>query len=50
MTSPTLKDVGHIAKYYGKNFSLWKFGCWVIIEHHNLVLIVDGTQKKPVEV
>jgi hypothetical protein len=50
MTSPTLKDVGHIAKFDGKNFPLWKFGCWVILEHHNLLPIVDGTEKKPVEV
>ena len=45
-----MRDVGHIAKFNGQNFSLWKFGCWLLLEQHNLVKVVNGEEPIPVEV
>ncbi len=41
--SPT-RDTDHVVKFNGKNFPLWKFGCWLKLEQHNLVTIVNGTE------
>ena len=46
----TLREVSHIAKCNGNNFTLWKFGTWLLLEHYNLVGIVDGQEPYPVEV
>ena len=40
MSNSTLREVNHIAKFNGTNFSLWKFGTWLLLEQHNLVGIV----------
>ena len=45
-----LKDAAHIAKFDGSNFSLWKFGCWLLLEQHDLVKVVEGQELLPVEV
>lgn len=50
MSTSTLKEVSHIAKYDGKNFSLWKLGLWVLLEQHELIKIVTGDEKIPEEV
>ena len=47
--SPT-REVSHVIKFNGKNFPLWKFGCWLKLEQHNLVNIVNGTEELPEEV
>ena len=44
------RDVGHIAKFNGNNFSLWKFGLWLLLKKDNLVKIVTGEEKIPTEV
>jgi hypothetical protein len=31
------KDVSHIAKYDGANFSLWKLGLFVLLEQNDLI-------------
>jgi hypothetical protein len=46
----TLREVSHIAKFNGTNFSLWKFGTWLLLEQHNLVGIVNGEELYPEEV
>ncbi|EFX63412.1 hypothetical protein DAPPUDRAFT_335496 [Daphnia pulex] len=45
----TLREVSHIAKFNGQNFPLWKFGCWLLLEQHQLVKIVNGQERLPVE-
>jgi hypothetical protein len=47
--SPT-REVSHVVKFNGKNFPLLKFGCWLKLEQHNLVNIVNGTEELPEEV
>ena len=49
VNSPT-REVSHVVKFNGKNFPLWKFGCWLKLEQHNLVNIVNGTEELPEEV
>ena len=49
MTTMT-RDVSHIAKFNGQNFALWKFGCWLLLEQHNLVKSVTGEDEMPAEV
>ena len=44
------RDVSHIAKFNGQNFALWKFGCWLLLEQHNLVKVVTGEDKMPAEI
>ena len=46
----TLREVSHIAKFNGQNFPLWKFGCWLLLEQHQLVKIVNGQERFPAEV
>jgi hypothetical protein len=41
------KDVSHIAKFDGQNYSLWKLGLWVLLEQHNLIDIVTGDYTIP---
>jgi len=50
MANSSFREVSHIAKFNGKNFSLWKFGCWLLLEQHNLVGIVNGDEPFPAEV
>ena len=50
MTTTTSKDVSHIIKFDGKNFSSWKFGIWMFLEKHKLIPVVEGTETKPDEV
>ncbi|EFX60424.1 hypothetical protein DAPPUDRAFT_335029, partial [Daphnia pulex] len=45
----TTRDVGHIVKFNGQNFPLWKFGFWILLEQHDLVKIVNGEQALPAE-
>lgn len=50
MAQNTLREVNHIAKFNGSNFSLWKFGCWLLLKQHGLVDIVTGEERHPGEV
>ena len=50
MLNSTLREINHIAKFNGTNFSLWKFGTWLLLEQHNLVGIVNGDEPYPVDV
>jgi hypothetical protein len=50
MANSSFREVSHIAKFNGRNFSLWKFGCWLLLEQHNLVGIVNGEELFPAEV
>lgn len=43
----TSKDVSHIAKFDGQNYSLWKLGLWVLLEQHGLIDIVTGDNTIP---
>ncbi|XP_046462670.1 uncharacterized protein LOC124208838 [Daphnia pulex] len=49
MANSSFREVSHIAKFNGNNFSLWKFGCWLLLEQHNLVGIVNGDELYPAE-
>ncbi|EFX75146.1 hypothetical protein DAPPUDRAFT_323688 [Daphnia pulex] len=49
MANSTPREVNHIAKFNGTNFSLWKFGTWLLLEQHNLVGIVNGDEPYLVE-
>lgn len=50
MGSSTSKDVSHITKFDGTNFPLWKLGCWLLMEQHDLIAVVDGSRPLPAEV
>lgn len=50
MASSTSKDVSHIIKFYGTNFSSWKFGIWRFLEKFKLTSVVDGTESFPAQV
>ena len=41
------KDVAHIAKFDGQNYSLWKLGLWVLLEQHDLINVVTGEDTIP---
>ena len=43
------KDVSYMAKFDGSNFPFWKFQIWIIFEQHDLVGIVNGSEKLPVQ-
>ncbi|EFX69717.1 hypothetical protein DAPPUDRAFT_328780 [Daphnia pulex] len=45
----TTRDVGHIVKFNGQIFPLWKFGFWILLEQHDLVKIVNGEEALPAE-
>ncbi|EFX64968.1 hypothetical protein DAPPUDRAFT_333648 [Daphnia pulex] len=45
----TSSQTSHIAKYDGRNYSLWKLGLWVLLEEHNLIDIVTGEDTLPDE-
>ncbi len=47
--SPT-REVSHVIKFNGKNFPLWKFGCWLKLEQHDLMHIVNGNETLPEQV
>ncbi|XP_045022796.1 uncharacterized protein LOC123466640 [Daphnia magna] len=47
--SPT-RETDHVVKFNGKTFPLWKFGCWLKLEQHNLVTIVNGTEPLPEQI
>ena len=46
-TSFSLRDVGHITKFNGTNFSLWKFNINIVFKQYNLLDIVLGTSEQP---
>ena len=46
----THKDVAHIAKFNGQNYSLWKLGLWVLLEQHDLISVVTGDYVLPEKV
>jgi predicted PP-loop superfamily ATPase len=46
----TLREVSHIANFNGQNFLLWKFGCWLLLEQHQLVKILNGQERFPAEI
>ncbi|EFX66661.1 hypothetical protein DAPPUDRAFT_331849 [Daphnia pulex] len=48
-TSP-LKDVGHLTKFDGTNFTRWQQGLMLILEQHELLPIINGTEVKPSEI
>jgi hypothetical protein len=50
MASSISKDINHIVKFDGRNFPLWKLGCWLMLEQHNLIPVVDGSETIPNEV
>lgn len=50
MSASTLREVSHIAKYDGQNFSLWKLGLWVLLEQHDLIRVVTGDEVIPEQV
>jgi hypothetical protein len=50
MASTPLKDVGHLTKFDGTNFTRWQQGLMLILEQHELLQIVHGTEVKPIEV
>ena len=50
MSSTTLREVSHIAKFDGTNFPVWKLGLWVLLEQHSLIDIVTGVSGLPPEV
>lgn len=41
------KDVSHVSKFNGTNFSFWKFQITLILEQHELCDIVLGKSTKP---
>jgi hypothetical protein len=50
MANSTLREVGHIEKFNGRNFPQWKFGVWLLLEHCGLVPLVEGKEVISVEV
>lgn len=45
----TTRDVSQIVKLNGQNFTLWKFGFWILLERHELVNTVNGEEILPAE-
>jgi hypothetical protein len=45
-----LRDVSHIAKYDGANFSLWKLGLFVLLEQNDLIEVTTGVSVLPEQV
>ena len=43
------KDVNYMAKFDGTNFPFWKLKLGMIFEQHDLVDIVNETEKLPVQ-
>jgi hypothetical protein len=50
MASSPLKDMGHLTKFDGTNFTRWQEGLMLILEQHELLPIINGTEVKPSEV
>jgi len=50
MANSTAKDVSHIPKFNGSNFSSWRFGLDMLLEQHKLQGIVYRTVRIPAEV
>ncbi len=50
MTTIPLKDVGHLTKFDGTNFTRWQQGLFLTLEQHDLLKIANGTETKPTEV
>ncbi len=46
----TSKDVAHIPKFNGTNFTNWKFQLFLVLEHCKVSKIVLGEEKKPLPV
>lgn len=47
MTTYTSKDVSHIAKFNGTDFSFWKYQVLLVLEQHHLLKVVNGTETCP---
>lgn len=43
----TSRDVGHVVKFDGTYFPLWKFQICLTITQHDLMGIIDGSSKPP---
>jgi hypothetical protein len=41
------KDISHITKFDGKNFSFWKSRINLVLESYELLDVVDGSEVKP---
>lgn len=50
MANTLLKDVGHLTKFDGTNFTRWQQGLLLILEQHELLDIINGKEAKPAEV
>lgn len=50
MATTLLKDVGHLTKFDGTNFTRWQQGLLLILEQYELLDIVNGKEAKPTEV
>ena len=36
-------NLSHIEQFNGTNFQLWKYNCWLVLEQHELLDIVEVT-------
>jgi hypothetical protein len=36
-------ELSHIERFNGANFQLWKYNCWLVLEQHELLDIVEVT-------
>jgi hypothetical protein len=36
-------NLSHIEQFNGTNFKLWKYNCWLVLEQHELLDIVEVT-------
>lgn len=41
------KDISHITKFDGKNFSFWRSRISLVLEIYELLDVVDGSEVKP---
>ena len=41
------KDISHITKFDGKNFSFWKSRLSLVLESYELLDVVDGSELEP---
>lgn len=50
MATTLLKDVGHLTKFDGTNFTRWQQGLMLTLEQYELLNVVNGKEEKPAEV
>ena len=41
------KNVSHVTKFDGSNFTMWKFHIHLLFEQHEHLQVVLGTDKEP---